>query len=403
LGIGGSTITDANLLNIQGSSASVNIGVVFNDTNTSKIFGIQNGGSALKFFDYTASAERMRIDSSGRVGIGTSVPAVKLDVNGDGLQIRVDGTANTSRGIMLRNTGTAEGQIQTDGNLHFIQEDANRYMRFSTANTERMRISSAGHTMFATTDDAPGAGNTQSGVAIRGGSDNRSFFSASSNYAMHLNRNTNDGEILYFAKDGTAVGSIGTNAATMYVSAPQAGGMKYSYYNSTNAVMLPVTTAGANADATHDLGYGSSRFRDLYLSGGVYLGGTNAWNKLDDYEEGTWTPTLSGAVVTVAAGRYTKVGNLVQFQARLDWSSGGGTHQVGGLPFTVPAGSGQHHSMSVVPYVNSGFGSIPTGKGWIVGYCDSGTTHITFTWQPNSSSAGTAASGQIYIEGTYQV
>jgi hypothetical protein len=77
----------------------------------------------------------------------------------------------------------------------------------------------------------------------------------------------------------------------MYVSSAQAGGMKFTYLNSTNALMIPVTTAGANADATHDLGYSSSRFRDLYLSGGVYLGGTGAANKLDDYEEGTWTPT----------------------------------------------------------------------------------------------------------------
>ena len=32
------------------------------------------------------------------------------------------------------------------------------------------------------------------------------------------------------------------------------------------------------------------RFKDLYLSGGVYLGGTGSANQLDDYEEGTWTP-----------------------------------------------------------------------------------------------------------------
>jgi hypothetical protein len=34
----------------------------------------------------------------------------------------------------------------------------------------------------------------------------------------------------------------------------------------------------------------AARFKDLYLSGGVYLGGTVAANYLDDYEEGTWTP-----------------------------------------------------------------------------------------------------------------
>jgi hypothetical protein len=30
----------------------------------------------------------------------------------------------------------------------------------------------------------------------------------------------------------------------------------------------------------------------IEVSDGVYLGGTGAANKLDDYEEGTWTPTL---------------------------------------------------------------------------------------------------------------
>jgi len=93
-----------------------------------------NGNDSMLFID----------GGNNRVGIGTSVPGTNLQVNGDGLQVRLDGTANTSRGIMLRNTGSAEGQIQTDGNMHFIQEDAGKYMRFSTANTERMRIDATG-------------------------------------------------------------------------------------------------------------------------------------------------------------------------------------------------------------------------------------------------------------------
>jgi len=93
-----------------------------------------NGNDSMLFID----------GGNNRVGIGTSVPGTNLQVNGDGLQVRLDGTANTSRGIMLRNTGSAEGQIQTDGNMHFIQEDSGKYMRFSTANTERMRIDATG-------------------------------------------------------------------------------------------------------------------------------------------------------------------------------------------------------------------------------------------------------------------
>jgi hypothetical protein len=67
------------------------------------------------------------------------------------------------------------------------------------------------------------------------------------------------------------------------------------------------------------LGRGDLRFKDLYLSGGVYLGGTGSANKLDDYEEGTFTPSvintsgtpLSGFTYADQAGSYTKVGNTV--------------------------------------------------------------------------------------------
>ena len=90
-------------------------------------------------------------DMSGNVGIGTSSPGSKLSVQGDGTTFRLDGTPNTSRGILLRNTGSAEGRIETDGNMHFLQEDAGRYMRFSTANTERMRIDSSGNLLLGTT------------------------------------------------------------------------------------------------------------------------------------------------------------------------------------------------------------------------------------------------------------
>ena len=47
---------------------------------------------------------------------------------------------------------------------------------------------------------------------------------------------------------------------------------------------------------------------------GVYLGGTGAANKLDDYEEGTWTPALGGTWTTnptSPSGTYTKVGRVV--------------------------------------------------------------------------------------------
>lgn len=65
-------------------------------------------------------------------------------------------------------------------------------------------------------------------------------------------------------------------------------------------------------------------------------------NVLDDYEEGTFTPTIVGTTVAGAgtyntqAGVYTKIGNLVVFTITLDWTAhtGTGNIQVSGLPFT---------------------------------------------------------------------
>jgi hypothetical protein len=67
-------------------------------------------------------------------------------------------------------------------------------------------------------------------------------------------------------------------------------------------------------------------------AGGIYLGGTAAANHLDDYEEGTWTPTnYSGGGAYNA--KYIKIGNLVTVSV---YFNGGTftTNNIGGLPFS---------------------------------------------------------------------
>ena len=107
--------------------------------------------------------------------------------------------------------------------------------------------------------------------------------------------------------------------------------------------MNPLSSGSTLADGVMNIGSTSYRFKDLYLSGGVYLGGTGSANKLDDYEEGTWTPVMTGstgsagsASTTVYGARYTKVGNLVTVMCYIRWSNVGsysGNAAIAGLPF----------------------------------------------------------------------
>lgn len=109
-----------------------------------------------------------------------------------------------------------------------------------------------------------------------------------------------------------------------------------------------------STDSTYDLGsslkaWAEAYIDDLYLSGGVYVGGTGSANYLDDYEEGTWTPAtginysgLSGTF-TPDSGRYLKIGNLVfvtgyyTTPTSMTFSTNASYLQVTGLPFTVGA------------------------------------------------------------------
>jgi hypothetical protein len=161
--------------------------------------------------------------------------------------------------------------------------------------------------------------------------------------AFTANRASSDGAVIDVQKSGSSLGSIGTDYdAGIYVG----GGTSALFYNQTTAGLIQPysVTGGAVSDGVVDFGNASNRFKDLYLSGGVYLGGTGSANLLDDYEEGTWTPT-QGSFSTwsspVFSATYTKIGNVVhikcyQTSGTVNWSAGS---YMGGLPFNPIAGS----------------------------------------------------------------
>ena len=115
-------------------------------------------------------------------------------------------------------------------------------------------------------------------------------------------------------------------------------------------------TAAIAIDSSQQVGIGTtSPAVDLDVSGeirastGILFGtDTAAANTLDDYEEGTWTPTFIGATTAgsytfTSNAWYTKIGDTVTAYAELinitDSSLGSGQLNVGGLPFTNGAKS----------------------------------------------------------------
>jgi len=74
---------------------------------------------------------------------------------------------------------------------------------------------------------------------------------------------------------------------------------------------------------------------------GMHFGGTGSANQLDDYETGTFTPTMAGSSGTITSqsntGEYVKIGNICMIHMVLTLTAKGsasGTLSVSGLPFT---------------------------------------------------------------------
>lgn len=117
--------------------------------------------------------------------------------------------------------------------------------------------------------------------------------------------------------------------------------------------------------------------------------GTGTSELLADYEEGTWTPIdASGASLTFTdvEGSYTKVGRLVTcfFSLTFPATASGSSARIGGLPFTVPAGTSglndailtvNTSSLVIQPYATNN----ATNFGLLLTYTGSGATNVQLT------------------------
>jgi hypothetical protein len=353
----------------RNAGATAASGLVLTNT-TNNGFYITGSDQAFTIGDVTSYnssgtfTERMRIDSSGNVGIGTTPESWVTGYAGNVLQVGdaavFGGSTNDSMSYMLANayydsSNSRWEYINTDFATRYEQLDGQHLFYTAASGTadaaitwsQAMTLDASGNLLVGTTD---GSGfttsSTNSGVKISDGiiAVNGAGGSTAAGYFNVFD----DGTILDFRKDGASVGSIGSRNGTsmtlsssgsvnMYDTSTSAGGIAVS-----SSVVYPINNTGATTDNLMDLGSSSVRFKDLYLSGGVVFGdaggsGTPTSNTLDSYEEGTFDPTVGG--VDSGNGFYRKIGDLIFIEIVLTANSIS-TDTIGGLPFNISSASG---------------------------------------------------------------
>ena len=256
--------------------------------------------------------ERVRIDQSGNVGIGTDSPSNPLEVIGSAdaniatFSTLGDGGGTSNRGLSIA-ADSYGGSIRTVG--------SSVSMGFDVNGSEAMRIDTNRTLIIGETTTSAVLNGT--GVYINGGTSGSLYASATG--TEHFFNRQEDGNILSFRVGGVNKGTIGTATTTLGTNPFIAGsaGRGLSFDVDTN-IIFPCSSTGARADGSAILGHSTARFQDLYLSGGVYLGGTGSANLLDDYEEGSWTPSLDGSTGALTSityvsrdGHYRKIGDTV--------------------------------------------------------------------------------------------
>jgi len=222
-----------------------------------------------------------------------------------------------------------------------------------------------------------------------------------------FDRASTDGVIVNLQKNNGSIGSIDVdNGDNLTVQGKSDhSGLQFG----TNAIFPHKNSA--NIDATIDLGESGLRWKDIYLSGGVRLGGTGAANNLDDYEEGVFanTPAFVGGTNTTnsSTGTYIKIGKMVFFNMNLNivgaTASNAGDYYITGLPF-VPSAYTTVATFPITGFSQMGDGGIcaqiATSNRVQLYYVvnDTGNTYRSIS----SSHVNNAATVNIRIAGCYE-
>jgi hypothetical protein len=191
-----------------------------------------------------------------------------------------------------------------------------------------------------------------------------------------------------------------TNADILKLNATQtnsSSNLKFQI-NGGSTAQGQIRLGGNNDISIHNTSSDTERLRILSSGGITFNGDTAAANALDDYEEGTWTPTdASGAGMTLIVWQsiYTKIGRkvFVEIGFKLPSNSSTADLKIGGLPY-VSIGGGDNTGGFALSGTNSGRSDL-----WLV---DRGLSSFgAGTYNNVSAKNNNYSNNQIKLCGSY--
>jgi hypothetical protein len=293
--------------------------------------GTANGVTYLNGSKVLTSGSAIVFDGTN-LGIATSSPAYKLDVVGTArvtaaiISDGVNGTAqfgSTNYGI----TGGAD-----NGGFRFNLPTGQAY-QFRINSSDQMALNSTGLGIGTSSPSAKLHVSSSGGVQAR-------FESTSSSAGIQAF--TSAGSFAVGATDFIA------NATIYYVGSGASG--------STEQMRL--TTTGLKTASTISVGNATPSTSGAGITFPATQSASSDANTLDDYEEGTWTPTVTfgGASVgmtyntTFTGATYTKIGNRVCISGFVLLTAKGsstGNAEIANLPFTSASGNTRYLGVAI--------------------------------------------------------
>jgi len=206
----------------------------------------------------TADTERLRVDASGNLGVGTTSPSELLHVDGT-IRSGVGTAADPSIKVGDNNTG-----------LYYIGSNV---LGFTTDGTERMRLDNSTHSLYVGITDAADVFSSSSG-------DNGVYIGRQGTASMGVvgdnricavyNRTNGTGVITELKYNGTVKGALGISYGDdIYIQGPTSNGGGLLFQS--NSVISPLRN-GIRSDNSIDLGSGTFRFNDAFIVNGVTTG-----------------------------------------------------------------------------------------------------------------------------------